>query len=148
MRLWAPKATALSYPTSHSLSLSLSLFFFSICSSSEEKAHTHRPLTCTAFFLLSSNSVFFLFFLFCSFCSTPTSHSQTDPHQPKSRDHQRRSSITRQKAPPRARSLIAAIVLILRSSWSVEIGIHSNDGSLLETSGNDSIWKLCCRCRE
>ena len=87
--------------------LFLSPFFFicsSFCSSLEQKVHTHRPLTRTAFFLLSSNSVFFLFFLFCSFCSTPTSHSHADPHQPKLRDHRHRSSITRQKAPPRVHS--------------------------------------------
>ena len=35
--------------------------------------------------------------------------------------------------------LIAAIVLILRFGQSVEIGIHSNGGSLLEMIGNDSI---------
>ena len=104
-----------SHPTGHSLFsfffffflfflssplLFLSLFFF-ICSSLEQKAHTLRPLTCTAFFLLSSDSVFFLFFLFCS---SPTGHSHTDPRPPKPRDHWRRSLITRRKAPPRAHS--------------------------------------------
>ena len=103
-RLWAPKASHippvtlsfLSFSFSFSLSspfLFLSLFFF-ICSSSEQKAHTHWPLTRTAFFLLSSNSVFFLF------CSSPTSHSHADPRPPKLRDHRRQSSITRRKAPP------------------------------------------------
>ena len=79
----------------------LSLFFFiysSFYSSLEQKTHTHQPLTCTTFFLLSSNSVFFLFFLFCS---SPISHSHTDPHPPKPRDHRRRSSITHRKTPPR-----------------------------------------------
>ena len=78
----------------------LSLFFF-ICSSLEQKAHTHQPLTRIAFFLLSSNSVFFLFFLFCS---SPISHSHTDPRPPKPRDHRRQSSITHRKTPPRIRS--------------------------------------------
>ena len=84
--------------------LFLSPFFFicsSFCSSLEQKVHTHRPLTRTAFFLFSSDSVFFLFFLFCS---SPTGHSHTDPRPPKLRDHWRRSLITRRKAPPRAHS--------------------------------------------
>ena len=38
--------------------------------------------------------------------------------------------------------LITAIVLVLLSSRSVEISIHNNGGFLLETIGNDSIWKL------
>ena len=75
----------------------LSLFFF-ICSSLEQKAHTHQPLTRIAFFLLSSNSVFFLF------CSSPTGHSHADPRPPKPRDHRRRSSITRRKVQPHFRS--------------------------------------------
>ena len=50
------------------------------------------------FFLLSSDSVFFLF------CSSPTGHSHVNPRRPKPRDHRRRSSITCRKAPPRARS--------------------------------------------
>ena len=41
--------------------------------------------------------------------------------------------------------LVAAIVLVLLSGRSIEIGIHSNGGSLLETIGNDSIWKLVLR---
>ena len=49
------------------------------------------------FFLLSSDLVFFLF------CS-PTGHSHVDPRQPKPRDHWCQSSITHQKAPPRAHS--------------------------------------------
>ena len=60
-KIVGPKSQALSHPTGHSLSLFffffpfllyfsffLSLFFFiysSLCSSSEQKAHTHRPLT-------------------------------------------------------------------------------------------------------
>ena len=61
-KIVGPKSQALSHPTGHSLSLSfffffpfllyfsffLSLFFFiysSLCSSSKQKAHTHRPLT-------------------------------------------------------------------------------------------------------
>ena len=97
----------------------LSLFFF-ICSSSEQKAHTHRPLTCMTFFLLSSDSTFFLFFLFCSY---PTGHSHADP----SREVigvNLRSHI--EKLHHALVLLIATIVLVLRSCQSVEIGIHSN----------------------
>ena len=119
-----PKSQALSHPTGHSFSLSLSLFFFicsSLCSSSEQKAHTHRPLTRTAFFLLSSNSAFFLFFLFCSY---PIGHSHADP----SRENigvDLQSHV--EKLHHELVLLIAAIVLVLRSGRSVEIGIHSND---------------------
>ena len=73
------------------LSFSLSILL-------QSKKLTHQPLTCTAFFLLSSDSMFFLF------CSSPTSHSHADPRLPKLRDHRRRSSITRRKAPPPSRS--------------------------------------------
>ena len=156
-RLWAPKASALSHPTGHSLFsfflffffffflssllFFLSLFFFiysSFCFSSEQKAHTHRTLTRTAFFLLSFDSVFFLF---CSFCSSPTDHSHANPSQEiigvDLRSHA-------EKLHHALILLIAIIVLVLRSGWSIEIGIYSNGGSPLETIGNDSIWKLCC----
>ena len=128
-----------------SLLFFLSLFFFicsSFCFSLEQKAHTHRPLTRTAFFLLSFDSVFFLF---CSFCSSPTSHSHANP----SREI---ISVDLQSHVEKLHHalilLIATIVLVLRSGWSIENGIYSNSGSLLETIGNDSIWKLCCRRRE
>ena len=106
-RLWAPKASHIPPVT---LSFFLIFFFFPFLlhfsfflSSSlsvllQSKKLTHRPLTCTAFFLLSSDSMFFLF------CSSPTGHSHADPRLPKLRDHRRQSSITRRKAPPRFRS--------------------------------------------
>ena len=110
----------------------LSLFFFihsSFFSSSEQKTHTHRSLTCTVFFLLSFDSVFFMFFLFCSFCSSPTGHSHADPS---------REIIGvdlwshAEKLHHVLVLLITAIVLVLRSGRSIEIGIHSNNGSPLE----------------
>ena len=122
----------------------LSLFFF-IYSFLERKAHTHRPLT---HFLLSSDSVFFLFFLFCYFCSSPTSHSHANPS---------RKIIGvnlwshAEKLHHALILLIAAIILVLRSGRSIEINIHSNSGSLLETIWSkirSSIWKLCCWRRE
>ena len=127
-----------------SLLFFLSLFFFicsSFCFSSEQKAHTHRPLTRTAFFLLSFDS---MFFLFCSFCSSPTGHSHANPSR-EIIDVDLQSHA--EKLHHALILLIATIVLVLRSGWSIEIGIYSNGGSPLETIGNDSIWKLILRSR-
>ena len=110
----------------------LSLFFFihsSFFSSSEQKTHTHRSLTCTVFFLLSFNSVFFMFFLFCSFCSSPTGHSHADPSREIIGVNLRSHA---EKLHHVLVLLITAIVLVLWSGRSIEIGIHSNNRSLLE----------------
>ena len=137
-RLWAPKASALSHPTSHSLfsffSLSsllffLSLFFFicsSLCSSLEQKAHTHWTLTPVT--------------------HTPTTHTPThaDPSWEIISFNLRSHA---EKLHHALILLIATIVLVLQSGRSIGIGIHSNDGSPLETIGNDSIWKLILRSR-
>ena len=68
------------------------LFFFKAKSSYSPTAHTHSVLF--AFFRFSVLS--FLFFLFFSHRSLT--------RQPKPRDHRRRSSITRRKAPPHTHS--------------------------------------------
>ena len=135
-----------SHPTDHSLPLFFSfLLHFSFFLSSslsvllQSKKLTHRPLTCTAFFLLSSDSMFFLF------CSSPTGHSHTDPRPPKPRDHRCRSSITRRKAPPRTCS--PHHCYRARSSiWPKHRNRHPQQQRI--SVGKDSIWKLYCRCRE
>ena len=112
----------------YSLLIFLSLFlciYSSFCSSSEQKAHTHRPLTWS----LTRRP-------------TPVTHTPTTQcrHANPSREiidvdlwsHA-------EKIHHAIILLIAAIVLVLRSGCSVEIGIHSNGGSPLETIGNDSI---------
>ena len=109
-RLWAPKANALSHPTGHSLfsffffslffffktflSFSLLLYLFSFCSSLEKKAHTHWPLTCTAFLLLSFDSVFFLFFSYRSLTHRPTP-TQSERSSALIFDHMLKSSTMR-----------------------------------------------------
>ena len=112
------------------------LFFFRAKSSYSSTAHTHSVL------LLSFDSVFFLF---CSFCSSPTGHSHANPSWEiigvDLRSHT-------EKLHHALILLIATIVLVLQSGWSIEIGIYSNGESPLETIRNDSIWKLCCQHRE
>ena len=89
-RLWAPNLT------SHR-SLSLFFLFFSFFPFLSTFL-SFSLLLHLFFFLLSSDSVFFLF------CSSPTGHSHVNPRRPKPRDHWRQSSITHRKAPPCARS--------------------------------------------
>ena len=110
-RLWAPKASALSHPTDHSLFsfylflsfflssllFFLSLFFFicsSFCFSSEQKAHTHRPLTRTAFFCFLSIQCSFFFVLFVLL--PPVTHMPTQAERSSASifDHTQKSSTT------------------------------------------------------
>ena len=132
-----------SHPTGHSLfsfflfffsflfSLSsplffLSLFFF-ICSSSEQKAHTHQPLTRIAFFLLSSDLVFFVLL-------PPVTHMLTHAHPSREIIDVDLQSHT-ERLHHAFILLLVAIVLILQSGRSVKIGIQSND--LLGIHSND-----------
>ena len=120
-----PKSQALSHPTGHSLFFSfflssllflLSLFFFicsSFCSSSKQKSHTHRPLT-----LVTHTG------------HLHTSHSHADPSREIIGSDLRSHA---EKLHQVLVLLIVAIVLVLRSSWSVKIVIHDNVGSPLET---------------
>ena len=139
-RLWAPKAShippvTLSFLSFFSFflffSLSsplffLSLFFF-ICSSSEQKAHTYQPLTRIAFFLLSSDLVFFVLL-------PPVTHMLTHAHPSREIIDIDLQSHT-EKLHHTFILLLVAIVLILQSGRSVKIGIHSSD--LLGIHSND-----------
>ena len=148
VRLWAPKATALSYLTSHSLSLSSSSSSSSSLSVLLQRKkliltnHSHAqhsfcflPIQC------SFCSFFFVLFVLLPLVTHTPTH--TNPSREiigvDLRSHAKKLHHV-------LVLLIVAIVLILRSSRNVEIGIHNNGGSLLEMIGNDSIWKLCCRC--
>ena len=129
-----------SHPTGHTLFSFLFLFFLSspllflspffficssFCSSLEQKVHTHRPLTRTAF-------SFCFLPIQCSFCSfffvllPPVTHTPTHAHPSREiigvdlRSHA-------EKLHHALILLIAAIVLILRFGRSVEISIHNND---------------------
>ena len=148
MKLWAPKVRhchiapiTLSFLFFFSFFLSSLLIFLSLflciyssfCSSSEQKAHTHRPLT-------------------RSLTRRPTPVTHTPTTQRRHADPSREIIDVdlwshAEKIHHTIILLIVAIVLILRSGRSVEIDIHSNGGSPLETIGNDSIWKLVLRSR-
>ena len=139
-RLWAPKASHIPLVTLSFLSFLsfflffslssplffLSLFFF-ICSSSEQKAHTQQPLTRIAFFLLSSDSLFFVLL-------PPVTHMLTHAHPSREIIDVDLQSHT-EKLHHAFILLLVAIALILQSGRSVKIGIHSND--LLGIHSND-----------
>ena len=128
LRLWAPKARHCHIPpVTLSLSLSLSFFFF--------------PLSSLLFFLSFSLLLYLFFFVFffgakSSYSSTThIGHSHADhSHADPSREIigiDLRSHV--EKLHHALVLLIVAIILVLRSGRSIEIGIHSNDGSYLET---------------
>ena len=136
-RLWAPNLTS---HWSLSLFFLFFLFFLSFL----------LFFLSLFFFLLSSDSVFFLF------CSSPIGHSHVNPRRPKPRDHRRRSSITRRKAPPRSHSphrcyrrhpqLSSDLAGASKSAstatiWPKHRNQHPQQRFNLEA--HSSIWKLC-----
>ena len=131
-KIVGPKSQALSHPTGHSLSLSLSFFFF--------------PLSSLLFFLSFSLLLYLFFFVFffgAKSSYSPTTHTGHSHAGHSHADHSHadpsreiigidlRSHV--EKLHHALVLLIVAIVLVLRSGRSIEIGIHSNDGSYLET---------------
>ena len=106
---------------------------------------------------LSFSPLLYLFFFKAKISYSPTTHTEklipVDHSCRKAHTHRYIDEKSREIIGVNLRShaeklhhalilLIAAIVLVLLSSRSVEISIHNNGGFLLETIGNDSIWKL------
>ena len=125
------------------LSLSLYLFFFRGKSSYSPTTHTHSVLF--AFFQFSVLSVLsFLFFSHRSLTHRPTP-TQAERSSVSIFDHTPKSSTTRSFSSSLLSYSFFDLVGALKSAsittiWlERRIGIHSNGGSLLETSGNDSI---------
>ena len=131
LRLWAPKARHCHIPP---VTLSLSLFFFFF------------PLSSLLFFLSFSLLLYLFFFVFffgAKSSYSPTTHTGHSHAGHSHADHSH-ADPSREIIGINLRShveklhhalvlLIVAIVLVLRSGRSIEIGIHSNDGSYLET---------------
>ena len=133
VRLWAPKATALSYPTSHSLSLSLSLSSSSLSVLLQRKKliltdHSHAQRS------------FCFLPIQCSFCSfffvllPSVTHTLTHTHPSQEIIGVDLQSHT-EKLHHAFVLLIAAIAIILQFGRSVKISIHSSD--LLDIHSND-----------
>ena len=145
-KIVGPKSQALSHPTGHSLSLSfffffpfllyfsffLSLFFFiysSLCSSSEQKAHTHRPLTPVTHTPVTH---------------TLTTHTPTQVERSSASifDHMSKSSTMRSFS-----SLLLSYSFFDLAGASKSAFTATMDliWKRFDLEARSSIWKLCCR---
>ena len=145
LRLWAPKARHCHIPP---VTLSLSLFFFSpfllyfsfflslfffiyssLCSSSEQKAHTHRPLT--------------------PITHTPVTHTLTT-HTPTQVERSSASIFDHMSKSSTVRSFSS---LLLSYSFFDLVGASKSASTAtmdliwkrFDLEACSSIWKLCCR---